>query len=251
MLSSTEYINHHLQHWTVGSGFWSVHLDTLIFSWAIGAAFLAVAYSVARRATAGVPSAWQNFVEMILEFSAKLVHESYHGKSKLIAPLALTVFIWVFLMNCMDFLPVDFLPRIGEVFGLHELRVVPTADPNLTLGLSISVFLLTLWFNLRGKGVLGLGKEILTKPFSIWLFPMNILMRVIEELARPLSLGLRLFGNMFAGELIFILIALLPWPFQWIPGLPWAIFHILIVTVQAFIFMILTIIYLSLAEEKH
>ncbi len=250
-LSTTEYINHHLTHWTVGSGFWSFHLDTLICSWIIGVAFLAVFYVIAKRASVGVPTGWQNFVELMLEMVTKQVEDSYHGKNKLIAPLALTIFVWVFLMNCMDLLPVDLLPRIGGVFGLHYLRVVPTADPNLTLGMSLSVFILIIWFNLANKGLFGLIKEICTKPFGIWFLPMNAFLRLIEEIAKPISLGLRLFGNLYAGELIFILIALLPWYSQWPLGAAWAIFHILIITIQAFVFMMLTIVYLSSAEAGH
>lgn len=141
-ITSTEYINHHLTHWSIGSGFWSLHLDTLIISWIIGVTFLWLFYVIAKRATVGVPSGWQNFVEMMLEIVSKQVTDSYHGKNKLIAPLALTIFIWVFLMNCMDLLPVDLLPRIAQLFGLEYMRVVPTADPNLTLGMSLSVFFL-------------------------------------------------------------------------------------------------------------
>lgn len=250
-LSSTEYINHHLTHWSIGTGFWSVHLDTLICSWIIGVTFLIVFYVVAKHATVGVPSGWQNFVELMLEMVTKQVTDSYHGKNKLIAPLALTIFVWIFLMNSMDLLPVDFLPRIADLFGLEHMRVVPTADPNLTLGMSLSVFILIIWFNLANKGLFGLLKEMCTKPFGIWLWPMNMFLRVIEELAKPISLGLRLFGNLYAGELIFILIALLPWYAQWMLGGPWAIFHILIITIQAFVFMMLTIVYLSSAEAAH
>lgn len=250
-LSTTEYINHHLTHWTVGSGFWSLHLDTLICSWIIGVAFLSVFYLVAKKAHSGVPGGWQNFVELMLDMVTKQVTDSYHGKNQLIAPLALTIFVWVFLMNCMDLLPVDLLPRIAHLFGVEYMRVVPTADPNLTLGMSLSVFILIIWFNLTNKGFVGLGKEIATKPFGIWLFPMNIFLRLIEEIAKPISLGLRLFGNLYAGELIFILIGLLPWYSQWPLGGAWSIFHILIITIQAFVFMMLTIVYLSSAEASH
>jgi len=247
----TEYISHHLHHWTIGDGFWSLHLDTLIFSWILGTVFLLGFYWIAKHATADVPSGWQNFAEMMLEFASKLVTDTYHGKSALIAPLALTIFIWVFLMNAMDLLPVDLLPLLGGFIGLHYLRAVPTADPNLTLGLSLSVFLLIIWFNLSSKGIKGLLVEMTCRPFGVWLWPLNLFLRIIEELAKPLSLGLRLFGNLYAGELIFILIALLPWATQWPLGVAWAIFHVLIITIQAFIFMMLTIVYLSLAEDSH
>lgn len=250
-LSATEYINHHLTHWTVGNGFWTLNLDTLFFSWTLGTGFLILFYVVAKRATNGVPSGWQNFAEMMLEFVSKQVSDTYHGNSKLIAPLALTIFIWVFLMNSMDLLPVDILPIIGSYIGLPNLRVVPTADPNLTLALSLSVFLLIIFYNFASKGFKGVLVEMTCKPFGIWLFPLNFFLKIIEELAKPISLGLRLFGNLYAGELIFILIALVPWWAQWPFGAVWAIFHILVITIQAFIFMMLTIVYLSMAEESH
>ncbi len=250
-ITSSEYINHHLTHWSVGSGFWTFHLDTLIFSWLIGVTFLTVFYFVAKRATAGVPAGWQNFVEMMLEMVSRQVSDSYHGKNKLIAPLALTIFVWILLMNCMDLLPVDLLPRLGEMVGLEHLRVVPTADPNMTLGMSISVFCLIIWFNFASKGLLGVLKDFTCKPFGIWLLPVNMFLKLIEEFAKPVSLGLRLFGNMYAGELIFVLIALVPWWTQWPLGGAWSIFHILIITIQAFVFMMLTIVYLSSAEESH
>lgn len=250
-LTSTEYINHHLTHWSVGSGFWTIHLDTMLFSWGLGLVFLSVAYFVVRRATSGVPNTWQNFIEMLLEMVAKQVTDSYHGKSKLIAPLALTIFVWVFLMNSMDLLPVDLLPRIAHLLGIDYFRAVPTADPNVTLGMSLSVFLLIIWTNLFSKGLFGLLKEMTCKPFGFWLMPLNLFLRLIEELAKPISLGLRLFGNMYAGELIFILIALVPWFGQWPLGVTWSIFHILIISIQAFVFMMLTIVYLSSAESAH
>jgi F-type H+-transporting ATPase subunit a len=250
-LNSTDYINHHLTHWTIGEGFWALNVDTLIFSWLMGLIFLVSFYLIAKRATAGVPSGWQNFAELMLEFASKQVSDTYHGKNPLIAPLALTIFIWVFLMNAMDLLPVDLLPLLGSYIGIHHLRVVPTADPNVTLGMSISVFLLIIWFNFAAKGFKGVIVDFTCKPFGIWLLPLNLFLKLIEELAKPISLGLRLFGNLYAGELIFILIALLPWWAQWPWGGGWAIFHILIITIQAFVFMMLTIVYLSLAEESH
>lgn len=249
--SATEYIQHHLTHWTIGKGFWALNLDTLIFSWVLGIGFLGLFYFVGRRATAGVPGKLQNFVEMMLDFASRQVNDTYHGHSKLIAPLALTVFIWVFLMNAMDLLPVDLLPVIANFFGVHYMRAVPTADPNTTLGMSLSIFLLVIWFNLAAKGPIGLTKELFTQPLGVWMMPLNVFLRLIEELAKPISLGLRLFGNMYAGELIFILIALLPWWTQWPLGGAWAIFHILIITIQAFVFMMLTIVYLSMAESSH
>ncbi len=250
-LTATEYINHHLAHWTVGQGFWTFNVDTLLVSWCLGLLFLGSFYYVARKATAGIPSGFQNFVEMMLEMVAKQVTDTYHGKNRLIAPLALTIFIWVFLMNSMDLVPVDLIPLFAHALGADHFRAVPTADANVTLALSISVFILLIWFNFASKGIVGLAKEIFTKPFGMWLFPVNVFLRLIEEFAKPISLGLRLFGNLYAGELIFILIAVLPWFSQWPFGGAWAIFHILIITIQAFVFMMLTIVYLSGAETSH
>lgn len=259
IITPAEYVQHHLQNLHLNlhnftftnNGFWTLNLDTMGVSIVLGVGFLALFYLVARRATAGVPGRWQNFVELIVDFVQGLVKESFHGRSKLIAPLALTIFIWVFLMNFMDLIPVDLIPRIMQWLGLPYFRAVPTADPNLTFALSISVFVLILFYNVKIKGLFGLSKEILVSPFGKWLFPLNFVFRVLEECVKPISLALRLFGNLFAGELIFILIALLPWYLQWTVGSVWAIFHILIITIQAFIFMMLTIVYLSMAHESH
>jgi F-type H+-transporting ATPase subunit a len=250
-LTPTGYIQHHLQHWTVGSGFWSWNIDTLIMSWVSGLIFLILFRFAAKRATAGVPGKIQSFVEMMYDFAQSQVKETFHGRSALIAPLALTIFSWVFVMNFMDLLPVDLIPMLSNFLGAPYFRVVPTADPNLTLGMSISVFFLLLFYGLKIKGMRGFFKEATCKPFGPKLFPVNIIFRTIEDLAKPISLGLRLFGNLYAGELIFILIALMPWWAQWGLGLPWAIFHILVIIIQAFVFMILTIVYLSLASEEH
>ncbi|HET9844013.1 MAG TPA: F0F1 ATP synthase subunit A [Gammaproteobacteria bacterium] len=249
-VTQTEYINHHLTNLHFGEGFWSIHLDTLIISWILGLGFLFLFHYAAKRATSGVPGALQNFVEVIYDFVDRQVKDTFHGKSDFIAPLGMTIFVWVFLMNLMDLLPVDLLPVIGSYMGLSHLKVVPTTDPNLTLGMSLTVFLLTIFYSIKWKG-LGLLKEIFTQPFGPWLFPFNFLLRMVDECAKPLSLGLRLFGNLYAGELIFILIALLPWFIQWPLGWTWAVFHILIITLQAFIFMMLTIVYISQAHEAH
>ena len=193
-------------------------------------------------------------IEMIIGFVHGSVKDMYHGKSKLIAPLALTVFVWVFLMNLMDLLPIDLLPFIGEhIFGLPALRVVPSADVNITLSMALGVFILILFYSIKMKGVSGFVKELTLQPFNHWAFiPVNLILEGVSLLSKPVSLGLRLFGNMYAGELIFILIAgLLPWWSQWVLNVPWAIFHILIITLQAFIFMVLTIVYLSMASEEH
>lgn len=252
-MTSGDYIQHHIEHLSFAfpqGGFWAINVDTMVVS-----IFLALTLSilfrwVAVRMTSGVPGPLQCMIESVVEFVQGSVNDSYHGKSKLIAPLALVVFVWIFAMNAMDLLPVDLVPGILSHFGVKHFKVVPTADPNATFAMSISVFALVVFYNIRVKGF-GLAKEILTKPFGPWLFFLNLPFRLIEEIAKPLTLGLRLFGNMFAGELIFILIALLPWHVQWLPGGIWAIFHILIITLQAFIFMMLTIVYLSMAHETH
>ncbi|MGD9592520.1 MAG: F0F1 ATP synthase subunit A [Candidatus Berkiella sp.] len=250
-LTSAQYITHHLTNLTWGEGFFAIHLDTLIISWVLGFLFLFVFIKVAKRVTSGVPGPLQNFVEVIVEFVNVQVKDIYHGKSDWIAPLALSIFVWVFLMNFMDLLPVDLLPRAASYVGVDYLKVVPTTDPNLTLGMSLSVFLMTIYYNFKNKGFVGFPKEIFTAPFGPWFFPFNLMLRLVDECAKPISLGLRLFGNLYAGELIFILIALLPWWTQWPLGLVWALFHIIIITLQAFIFMMLTLIYVSQAHEAH
>ena len=268
-ITSAQYIQHHLYHLQLnlqtlfqtdtfskadrgtGGGFWNLHFDTLSVSFLLGVMMCTIFRLVAVRASTDVPGKLQNFVEMIVEFVQNTVKEAFHGRSELVAPLALTIFVWVFLMNLMDLIPVDLIPRLMDLIGIHYFRAVPTADPNLTFSLSITVFLITIFYNFKIKGLKNLGKEVLTKPFGPWLFPVNIIFRVIEEIVRPISLSLRLFGNLYAGELVFILIALLPWYVQWTLGTVWAIFHILIITIQAFIFMMLTIIYLSMAHESH
>lgn len=249
-ISQADYIAHHLTNLHVGEGFYKLHLDTLGVSFILGASFLFFFRRIAKTATSGVPGGWQNLLEMLVEFVQKQVSDSFHGKNELIAPLALTIFVWVFLMNAMDLLPVDLLPVLGSFVGLSHLKVVPTTDLNLTLGISVSVFFLIIFYNIKIKGF-GLLKELFCTPFGPWLFPFNMALRIIDECAKPISLGLRLFGNMYAGELIFILIAMLPFSTQWALGLPWAIFHILVITLQAFVFMMLTIVYLSMAHEEH
>jgi len=256
---TAEYVQHHLTHLPLNlnnftlsnNGFWTLNLDTFAVSFLLGFLFLFLFRWVAHRVSHGVPGKLQNFVEMLIEFVDKTVRESFHGRSVLIAPLALTIFIWIFLMNFMDLLPVDLLPALLKPTGAHYFRSVPTADPNATFGMSLAVFGLILYFNFKIKGSKGVGKELLTVPFGPYLFPLNIFFRLLEELVRPISLSLRLFGNLFAGELIFILVALLPWWIQWTVGGVWAIFHILIILIQAFIFMMLTIVYLSMAHESH
>jgi len=279
---STEYINHHLHFWQVKVGdstFMTLNVDTLIFTFVLSTLFFVSFWLAARKVTSGVPGKFQAFVETIVGFVDGLVRETFHGRSKLIAPLSITIFCLVFLMNFMDMVPVDLLPWAWmsghAAAGMDPehayLRVVPTADLNTTFGLSLAVFLLIQVFGIAHKGVGGFTKEIFTAPFhahgtvaKIALAPANFLLRVIEEGVRPLSLSLRLFGNMYAGELIFILIALMTlnsslahlstWvmgPLQWFVGAIWTAFHILIIVLQAFIFMMLTIVYLSMAAESH
>lgn len=253
VLTPQEYIGHHLTHLQVGTGFWSINVDSMFFSVVLGVVFLVIFRKVAKHATSGIPGKLQTAVEMIVGFVDNNVKDMYHGKSKVIAPLALTVFIWVFLMNLMDLLPVDFLPHIATMAGLPALRVVPTADVNITLSMALAVFALILFYSIKMKGIGGFAKELTLQPFNHPVFiPINLILEGVSLLSKPVSLGLRLFGNMYAGELIFILIAgLLPWWSQWVLSLPWAIFHILIITLQAFIFMVLTIVYLSMASEEH
>lgn len=253
-----QYIQHHLEHLTLnlktftlgeGGGFWTLNLDTLIISILVGILVFGTLRFAAKRVTE-IPGTLQNFAEMIIEYVDKTVHEIFHHKSTFIPSLALTIFLWIFFMNAMDLLPVDFLPRILSLIGVPYFKSVPTADPNATFAMSLSVFALIIFYNLKVKKH-RLLKEMLTFPFGPYLFPINFLFRLIEECVKPLSLALRLFGNMFAGELIFILIAVMPWWMQWPPGAIWAIFHILIITLQAFLFMMLTIIYLSMAHDSH
>lgn len=253
-----QYIQHHLEHWTLnlktmtigeGGGFWSLHLDTLIVSVILAVLLFGGLRFVATRLKE-IPTGLQNIAEIILDFVNNAVHEIFHHKSTFMPALALTIFLWVFAMNAMDLLPVDFIPKVLSYFGVEHFKTVPTADPNATFAMSISVFLLIIFFNIKAKKH-HLLKEMLVFPFGPWLFPINIAFRLVEECVKPLSLALRLFGNMFAGELIFILIAIMPWWIQWPPGAIWAIFHILIITLQAFLFMMLTIIYLSMAHDSH
>ncbi len=270
----TEYIKHHLHHlqWQYGdSKFETINLDSVFFLLLASVVFLFVFLRVARRATPGVPGKLQCAIEMVVTGIDGLVRETFHGQSKFIAPMAVTIFALVFLMNFMDMIPVDFLPWAATHVGVNYLRVVPTADLNTTIGMSLGVFLLIHWFGIKHKGVKLFVAEAFTAPFhahgtlgKILLAPANLLLRLIEEMVRPLSLSLRLFGNMYAGELIFILIAVMTLgaalneamtyvmaPVQFIAGFVWTAFHILVITLQAFIFMMLTIVYLSMASEKH
>lgn len=250
-LTSSEYIHHHLTNQLVGQGFWSIDIDTIITSALLGLVVFGFMASVAAKATSGVPGRVQAAIEMLLEMVQTQVRDTFHGESGMVGPLALTIFVWVFALNALDLLPVDLVPLIMGKFGVEHWKVVPTTDPNLTFAMSLTVFFLIMFYNIKVKKVGGFTHEVLTVPFGAKMAPFNFLFRLIEDLAKPVSLALRLFGNMYAGEMVFILIALLPPYLQWLLGAPWAIFHILIITLQAFIFMILTIIYLSMAHESH
>ncbi len=225
----------------------------MIFSVVLGALFIWLFRKVAVKATSGVPGKLQCFVEMLVEFVNGNVKDIFHGRNKVIAPLALTVFVWIFLMNFMDLIPVDFIPHAAQLMGVPYLRVVPSADVNITMSMALGVFFLILYYSIKVKGISGFVKELTLQPFNHpAAIPVNFILETVTLISKPVSLGLRLFGNMYAGELIFILIAgLLPWWSQWILSVPWAIFHILIITLQAFIFMVLTIVYLSMAQEDH
>ncbi|MGB5225451.1 MAG: F0F1 ATP synthase subunit A [Arenicellales bacterium] len=264
-LTSSEYIKHHLTNLTYGQhpdgswglahsaeeakemGFWAFHVDTLGFSIVLGALFIFLFSKAAKTATSGVPGGLQNFVEWILEFVEDNVKSSFTGKNSFIGAMGMTVFVWILLMNAMDLVPVDFIPYLASLMGVHFLKVVPTTDPNATMGMALSVFALTLYYSFKIKRPGGFLAELAFHPFPKYMFPVNLLLEGVSLIAKPISLGLRLFGNMYAGEMIFILIALLPWYVQWTLSLPWAIFHILIVTLQAFIFMVLTIVYMDMA----
>jgi len=257
-ITASQYIQHHLEHLTLnlktftigeGGGFWAINLDTIIVSSIIALFIMGTLRYVAVNMQP-VPGKLQNVVEMIFDFVSSSVNDVFHQKSTFIPSIALTIFLWIFLMNAMDLLPVDLVPRLMGTAGVEHFKVVPTADINTTFAMSISVFFLIVFFNIKAKRH-HLIKEMLTKPFGPYLAPVNVAFRLVEELVKPLSLALRLFGNMFAGELIFILIAIMPWWIQWPPGAIWAIFHILIITLQSFLFMMLTIIYLSMAHDSH
>ena len=284
--TASGYIQHHLQNLTFGQlpngdwgfahtaqeakemGFWAFHVDTLGWSVFLGLIFILLFRMAAKRATSGQPGALQNFVEVMVEFVDGSVKDTFHGRNALIAPLALTIFVWIFLMNLMDLVPVDFLPVLAaKITGNEHLffRVVPTTDPNATLGLALSVFALIVFYSIKVKGIGGFLGELTLHPFSssnivvqILLIPVNFLLEFVTLIAKPISLALRLFGNMYAGELIFILIAVmfgsglfllstLGVALNW----AWAVFHILIITLQAFIFMMLTIVYLAMAHEDN
>jgi F-type H+-transporting ATPase subunit a len=230
-------------------GFMAIHVDTLGWSIAMGILFLGLFRFVANRVTEGTPSGLQNLIEMTFEFVQGIVRDVFHGKNPLIAPLALTIFVWILLMNILKLIPIDYIPSIAHALGLEYFKIVPTTDPNATFGMSIGVFLLILFYSFKVKGVSGFSKELAFNPFNHWIMiPFNLLLEILALIIKPISLALRLFGNMYAGEVVFILIALLPLWIQWTLNVPWAIFHILVIPIQAFIFTVLTVVYLSAAH---
>jgi F-type H+-transporting ATPase subunit a len=245
-------------------GFWAFHVDSLGWSAGLALLLMFIFGRAARKASTDTPSGMQSFVELLLEFINTTVKEAFHGSSKLVAPLALTIFAWVFMMNAMDLIPVDVLPSIFGALGVDFMKVVPSTDVNITLGMSITVFTLMIFYSIKIKGISGFVGELTLHPFNsknmfiqALFIPVNFFLESVALLAKPISLALRLFGNMYAGEMIFILIALmfsggialalLGGVLQW----AWAVFHILVITLQAFIFMMLTIVYLSMAHEDH
>ncbi|GAA3963067.1 F0F1 ATP synthase subunit A [Allohahella marinimesophila] len=274
-LTPTSYIIHHLQNLVYGKhpvngwgfaetseqaaemGFWAVHVDSLGWSIGLGILFLWLFRKAAMNATSGVPGKWQNFVEVMVNFVDTSVKESFHGKNEVVGPLALTIFCWIFLMNFMDLIPVDFIPALFAVAGVEYMKVVPTTDVNITFALALGVFALVIYYSIKVKGLGGFIGELTLQPFGKWLIPFNFLLEFVGLISKPISLALRLFGNLYAGELIFMLIAVMYMAGIWVGALGvglhlvWAIFHILIITLQAFIFMMLTIVYLSMAHEDH
>jgi F-type H+-transporting ATPase subunit a len=292
-LTQTGYIQHHLQNmaygklpagydrisaegdvhtlsestWTLAHssqeaadmGFMAIHLDTMGWSLFLGFLFSFLFYRAAKRATTDVPRGFQSFVELVVEFIDSTVKDTFHHTNKLVAPMALTIFVWVFMMNLMDLIPIDWLPlAAANISGDPHLffKVVPTTDPNATLGMAIGVFLLMIALSIKNKGIGGFVKELALHPFNHpVMIPFNLFLEMVGLIAKPISLGLRLFGNLYAGEMIFILIALLysaglvfgifGGVLQW----AWAVFHILVITLQAFVFMVLTTVYMAMAHD--
>ena len=272
--TSVEYIRHHLTNLTYGQypdgswgfahsaeealamGFWSIHVDSMAWSIGLGLIFLYIFRRAARRATAGVPGGLQNFVEIIVDFIDDTTQSIFNHKNDLVAPLALTIFVWVFLMNLMDLVPVDWVPMLAASLGVHYMKIVPSTDPNITMAMALSVFALILYYSVKCKGIVGFLAELSLHPFPSKLaIPINFVLEMVTLIAKPLSLGLRLFGNLYAGEMIFVLIALMfsagfvyalaGGVFQWI----WAAFHLIVITLQAFVFAVLTVVYLAQAHD--
>jgi F-type H+-transporting ATPase subunit a len=271
--TTAEYIQHHLTNLTYGQlpdgswgfaqsaeeaasmGFWSINVDSMGWSIGLGLIFAFLFRKAAKSATAGVPGGLQNGVEMLVEFIEETTNSIFQHKNDLIAPLALTIFVWVFFMNLMDLIPVDWIPKVAELIGIPYMKIVPSTDPNITMAMALTVFALILFYSIKCKGGIGFLKELCFHPFPPIMAPINFILEGVTLIAKPLSLGLRLFGNMYAGEMIFILIALMfgagavyfvfGGVLQWV----WAVFHVLIITLQAFIFAVLTIVYLAQAHD--
>ena len=277
-LTGAGYINHHLTNLTYGRfpdghwgfahgaeeaasmGFMAIHVDSMIWSLGLAVIMMLVFRSIAKGFSVDKPSKVQCFVESLFELAQSTKDNTFtkHAKNDYIAPIALTIFVWVFLMNLMDLVPVDWIPYAFEYSGIAPyMKIVPSTDVNIALGTALGVFLMILYYSVKVKGIGGFAKELSFQPFGPKLLPFNLLLEVVGLLAKPLSLGLRLFGNMYAGELIFILIAMMygaGWGLGILGGfaqLGWAIFHILVITLQAYIFMMLTTVYLSQAHEEH
>ncbi len=280
--TSSEYIKHHLQNLTFGHhpengwsiahgaqeakdmGFWAIHLDSMFWSIILGALFVWIFKRAADKATAGEPGAFVNFVEWIIDFIDENVRSTFTGKNDLVAPLALTLFVWIFLMNLMDLVPVDLIPMGLMALGIEYQKVVPTTDPNVTFGMALGVFFLMIYYSFKVKGVGGFLGELTLHPFEaknpilkVLFIPINLFLEGVSLIAKPISHSLRLFGNMYAGEMIFILIALMYGSniilsmFGGVLQFIWAVFHILVITLQAFIFMVLTIVYMDMAHTTH
>ena len=272
-ITSQEYIQHHLTNWVCGKtethgwtcdshyasemGFWAFHVDSLGWSVFLGIVFIVLFRFGIPKLSTEAPSGIQNFIEMCIEFVNENVQSIFtSAKNNIIGPMALTVLVWVFLMNLMDLIPVDYLPELAKGAGIDYFKVVPTTDPNITLGMALAVFILIIFYSIKIKGVKGFLAELTLHPFGKYLMPVNLILEGVNLLSKPISLGLRLFGNLYAGEMIFILIALML-TFNSISvgllgvglHLIWALFHILILVLQAFIFMVLTIVYLAMAHE--
>ena len=279
-LTTSGYIQHHLTNLTYGlnpetgewefaasaseaaaMGFWSINVDSMAWSIGLGAIFLFLFIKAGRSATSGQPGQFQNFIEMIIEGIEDQVLSVFDHKNDLVAPLALTIFVWVFLMNLMDLVPVDWIPELALLLGVPYMKIVPSTDPNITMAMALSVFALVIYYSVKCKGLGGFLSELSFHPFPIskytapLLIPINFILELVTLIAKPVSLGLRLFGNMYAGEMIFILIAvmfsanlalaLLGGALQW----AWAVFHVLIITLQAFLFAVLSVVYLSQAHD--
>jgi F-type H+-transporting ATPase subunit a len=269
--SATEYVQHHLGFLTFGKthdgswgfahsveeaaemGFWAINVDSMMISLLLGVLFLGLFRFVISKASSGVPGGMQNFIEVIVEMVQTNVKNSFYAKNDLIGPLALTIFCWIFLMNTMDLVPVDWIPLLAQtIAGDPHLyfKAVPTTDLNITLGFAVSVFFLIIYYSIKIKGLGGFLGEFAFHPFGKWALPLNLLLELPGFLAKPVSLALRLYGNFFAGEVIFLVIALVGY-WQLPLHFGWAVFHILVVTLQAYLFMMLTIVYLNQAHTTH